>query len=1351
LRDRLRQLLLRRFASDVESRAAFGQSIDIEVQAHRGRLVRRSAAVDGFGHWLSTWHQKPRILAILGEEGDGKTWAVASWLQERAGLGEPIPTVLWIPSRDVAETQFEALITGHLTRLFGGDRDRWAARLKRWCDGYAGTAPLFLVVLDGLNERHDAGWWRPLFESASGEPWARSCALVVTARTGFWSPLKRLRHLSFDEFVLAPFSDVELETALGQIGMKRENLQPDVLALVRKPRYFDLAIRFQERLALSWDITVARLVYEDWRDRYAKRVLPLDDDAFQALLVELASKQRVQQSEWLKHAEVDDALVALEERQAALRELETSGVLIADGSRIRVEPKRLALGLGLLLAAELKDAAAGSFPEQRLAEWLEPHKDIDLKGAIVESAFLHTMTSADFTTDIRALFLCAWLTHRNLQTPESRNVAAYFPIDPDAYFRAAERLWVDEFDDGVAQRALKAAFTRWRSTADLAPAFVRWLRRWLAFVHVDGSPVAVRPEERAERRQKLELALGRSVPVGPFAYLQRTFVGIEDEGLLRLGRLAIGLIAEGPRAPYAAAIADAYLADSLMQFPDKSDLLRWLIRSASEPSDSVLTREAHALAALGEQIALKAAHRLAGAIGTAEAVSIRDALPDELFPSSPLWERHQADPCSSGFAWGVENCAKCIGRSDLPPHLLLQEVAKCALDPEITVPAATCSRVSQVWDGVKPEELWSGPGATENEYRFETAEPALIRCASPRWASIIGLAAGQVVIRSGLPLRQLAHELTSYALALGPDDRQAIEAAWTTLISTWSSGDRESELAESLLFCLMLDWLPGDEQLRRLLARPRDAKLYIHFRRHFKPVDWGQVSPSIAAGDSHVATVALFFATSNETARGAAGDPSVSAFLASDDPSLRSLALQAMWIAGNVEDARAVAGGLWHSRHDEASYWENHWGSLLLVARSDVPYDELRSRVELSYLGTALERQGGATEDAAKYAEDIHRVWESVGATEATADVPPIELAVRRGTPRDALPLPGLGRSSFSQSVTFRARAASWGGQLAVSPDRRVLEGPTDDDIQQLQAAVADALKEQRSAGNVWFARRFDRAGLSSAIKARPDLLTKWLAADASGVDRWRRRLELARSFYETLCEVLLEEIPENGVALYRQLQQQSGAVRIVDRATEIPLLDFALFDASPTQPVRELWCERLDAAKADRDLLEVVVLCRTTAAREWLTAAIDESLVSPVPFARGRALLLRGLLGSVMGDLGPTSPTHMGEWEAAIIKTATLWARRAHWAKHWLEQFVAADLDVVANGAFRLFLKCVDSRFYGFADDMLQRASAARRVFFDSSLDEIRRAVTTNEKDLREHFLGQKVLDGQVWPWFDQ
>lgn len=42
---------------------------------------------------------------------------------------------------------------------------------------------------------------------------------------------------------LAPFDDEELAAALGQAGIDRQELSEPLLALVRKPRYFELAVR----------------------------------------------------------------------------------------------------------------------------------------------------------------------------------------------------------------------------------------------------------------------------------------------------------------------------------------------------------------------------------------------------------------------------------------------------------------------------------------------------------------------------------------------------------------------------------------------------------------------------------------------------------------------------------------------------------------------------------------------------------------------------------------------------------------------------------------------------------------------------------------------------------------------------------------------------------------------------------------------------------------------------------------------------------------------------------------------------------------------------------------------------
>lgn len=1348
LRDRTAKLLVRQFASDVESRAAFGQPINIEGQAQCGRLVWRVLAAEVIEAWLSGWRLDHHPIAVLGEEGDGKTWAVASWLHAHLQQGEAFPPVLWIPSADTTEANWETLITHTLARRLGGELERWRLRLRRWCEGWQKPMPALVVVIDGLNERHDAVWWRPLLESADSSPWRQSCALMLTARTAFWPPLRRARHLEFEEYIVPPFSDGELEVALSKVGLHRKDVNQEVLSLVRKPRYFDLALQFRERLVTSGDITVARLIYEDWRDRYARRVLPLDDEAFQGLISKLAAEQR-RHAEGVDRTRLNDAMAHIEQRQAALNELEMGGVLIRDGSNVRVEPRRLALGLGVVLAAELKKPGLHTTAEQRLAEWLEPHSDMDLKGAIVESAVLHAMISADYTTETRSALLAAWLTHRNMQTPSPYVVGAYLPNDPDAYFMAAECLWSDAIDDGVAQRALRTAFLRWRGEESLAPVFTRWLRRWLAFVHVDGSPVAVRPQDRGERRQKLEAALQRAAPIGDFRYVGRSFVGIEDEGLLRLGRLSLGLIAEGDRTQHAAALADAYVADSLMQFPEKADLLRWVIRTSSHPLDATLMKELQSIVDSGETAALKAAYWLAGAIGTAAALSVRDALPAGLFSRSPLWEKYEADPCGGGFAWPMEDCPKCIGRSDLPPHLLAQQVGRCAIDPNLTIPSDTCSRVEELVQGLSTQSLWSGPWLTETEHRFDTTEPTLARCNVPRWTGIIRQAARQVELRSGLSLRQLAYELGRYALVLSGTERSSIEAAWNRLVVDWTSLNSEDRLAESLLFELMLDWLSPEEQFRRLLLRPADADLLIRFRRHFKALAWQQMKRVLENGDPRTVTATLFFATSNQTAHQAARDANVLSLVTCNDPHLRALALQTMWIAGDPRDVHTIADGAWRARPDESSYWENHWGSLLLADRSELPYEELRSRITLAYLGRAIERRGTRSSDVEEYAQDLDRMWNTVGALDGGTALPPIELTVGRGMP-GSIDLPGLGRSMFSQSVTFVARHSSWGGQVAQSPPRNILSGPSDQDIQRAYAAMAEALREQRAAGNEWFGRRFNRSGLAAVVNTRPDLVAKWITPDPVNPERWNRHLWLGRSFYETLCEVLLEQNPVAGADLYQTLQTRNPAVRIVDDATGIAMLDYALFCAPPTPPVLRLWNHRLEGARTDKDLLELAVLCHGHRARAWLVGTLSEERCSPVPFVRARAILASGFF-AVPNTEGsrPPLPSDISDWESDMTKRARLWRLRAEWARGWLERFAIAERDEEANAAFRLFLRCVDTRYVNFVEEALERAAQDRRVFFDANAEDVERAVATNEKDLRENFLGQKVSEGQVWPWF--
>jgi hypothetical protein len=54
-------------------------------------------------------------LAVLGEEGDGKTWAVASWISAKLFANTFLPPVLWI-SREVVVADVEVLMASALCK-----------------------------------------------------------------------------------------------------------------------------------------------------------------------------------------------------------------------------------------------------------------------------------------------------------------------------------------------------------------------------------------------------------------------------------------------------------------------------------------------------------------------------------------------------------------------------------------------------------------------------------------------------------------------------------------------------------------------------------------------------------------------------------------------------------------------------------------------------------------------------------------------------------------------------------------------------------------------------------------------------------------------------------------------------------------------------------------------------------------------------------------------------------------------------------------------------------------------------------------------------------------------------------
>ena len=371
-------------------------------------------------------------------------------------------------------------------------------------------------------------------------------------------------------------------------------------------------------------------------------------------------------------------------------------------------------------------------------------------------------------------------------------------------------------------------------------------------------------------------------------------------------------------------------------------------------------------------------------------------------------------------------------------------------------------------------------------------------------------------------------------------------------------------------------------------------------------------------------------------------------------------------------------------------------------------------------------------------------MWQRIGEIgPGPGDEPLVHVRVERAGDGGEVDRPGLPSTAFSRSAKFVTRHATWGGVVNQAPVS-VLQPVSDSEIEDLQKALRDELARQRAAGNLWFGQRFEIAGLAEVVQARPDLLEQWLG-DNEDVTK---RMWLARSFYEALCEVLLTCHPARGADLYQRLQQP-GATRFADRRTNIPILEYALFDAPESTATRALWNARLESAKTDRDLLHLALLASAGPARSWLEARVTTDLGSAVPFVKVRAITLLGFLQTDPLSISvPELPSDVKEWEEQQMKFALRNWRSDHWARTWFGRFLTEPSNDRALASFRLFLSCADSRFSLWCDEILDGLSEARKRFVLTSRDEIERSIEKNEHDLVQSYLGKRVAEDQVWPW---
>lgn len=638
--------LKERLENKEKCEAAFGQNL--AVCAPDLLFIDRSSANSELNKWWTEWSKVQKPLIILGEEGDGKTWVVANWLAQQLEQND-FPPVVFLSATQVSAIEPLKLILDTLKRQLSEPRQNyWEKRLERWLTRSAEKSPSFILVLDGLNEYASFEWIK-LIKKLTVDNF-KNIAILATCREVFWRE-KLFDILKSATLIcdLKAYDDAELEQALNQYKLKKADFSKQLLVHLRKPRYFDLVVKLRSELNDKGDITIERLIYEDQRDKHSRKLgAPqlLTHDEFQEVISNLA--ERAKSNNRLPRREIHDELSSYGHENERLEELISSGIFRKKGNNWEIDKHSLILGLGLLLANEIEETPEHETEiSEVIARHLEPQADMDIK--VCGMALYHALYKDAFPEKGRFVLFKKWIQGRNLNEGW-KSIPAYLPLRPEIYFKVAEWLWSSPVDNQQAQNAFMCGFLKYKSSEKVKTALIPAFQRWMGFIFPDGHSgrhARGHDEQKLnESRQAVEKKLGQQAVPGKINKFNYSFNIIEDDGLLRLSRLALAVISHDDRLPYISAIVTGVIAGTIMGYPDFHTELAWVLRTASDDIELELLQKADELLKLPEDTAKTSAWSLLVIFNSEQAQARCEQIPLEFHYKSPFKEWHDENPCA---------------------------------------------------------------------------------------------------------------------------------------------------------------------------------------------------------------------------------------------------------------------------------------------------------------------------------------------------------------------------------------------------------------------------------------------------------------------------------------------------------------------------------------------------------------------------------------------------------------------------------------------------------------------------------------------------------------------------------
>jgi hypothetical protein len=1283
------------FASRNAALGKLGSLVNLlDANAHRVSRPRLNAALD---RW---WESRGGPLALLGEEGVGKSWAPLGWWHEKAGPdGTGLPLTLMIPAREVADADAEMLVPRLLARRIDlRNENFWRRRVALWLKTPT-DLPRFLLIFDGLNEHWTFRSWDQVLAQLAADPWADKTRVILTCRPDHWTQeLHDFASVLPTPVVqsVGPFDDGELDGLLALHGLSRDDFVPNLLPLLKVPRLCDLAIRHRAAMAESGDITPERLIYEDWKDRLGRKGarLPIGDAEFKEFIAKLGRRL---------HGELGEGV----EPGLSLTRHELTAELGADSGRgpdslyatvseivdgrwmesvpgranqFRLNKDLMPFGLGMALVNTLKEAPEAGLSD-RLAEFIEPLGEQDSAVTLLRAAVTFALIDFRCSVRLRRLLVDSWLRRQNFREIDFEAFWRLLPSDANLFFSLAEEQWLHRHarhhEDEILIKGFANAAERWQS---ISQQVVTWCAAWLGthwgdplkgmVLNYDPNEqgVAGRREQTRERRAEWEAVAGSLIPPIPIRD------GLDGD-IAWLACRVLGILSYLPRAPFIPAIAAWAVSRAIMGKAPQFDQVAWILRlpyadDAQELREAV-QREARRLQNLDRPVATEAARLLLEALGTPDAARQAEALRSKMPPPWTGPSTVTVDEISGTLHWDHE-AAGMTARSDKPSLSAVRDLSRYAINPDRHMSVDDAAVLRELADVTDAASLWRGMGRTSDDIALEEAEAALARWAPGALGAMYRRLFVDARSRTGEALNQLGFQTPAHLLVLTENERAAMVASAGQSSGDEKRGDwarvwlRLAQLAErsaSEQIAAFREWPNGpnfDRSHRRILATP-NREDFVRVAGQLRPDAPTQWLCGWLWYLSHVPLDAL-----------PAGYPALIPLLNHPEVEVRRLALEVVYKSCDPQLAAALRASQWRWA-EGMDREESMNGSLALIgATGERKVAEIRERI----------------------------VPEARGL-----------LAIRDDATKDDL-------DAFATFVRWR---------------------------------IEEDFVRRRSSRTLHSSHFLLNQPVDRLVADRSDQVVSWLQPVLSDSERPRFGFFMETFPYIDLCRALLCHRPTDGAALWRVMREHYD--RDIVRTDSFALLPFEVPDSDPVFGLRDLACEK---AATDEDLGKIATSVVENNRQGWLIDRIHRELDGASAGQMARGLWLAGLLDATPAAdelwRGILSQPPAPGWLASVHERARHLYQRNSWAHQWLEEFLAERDRDRAFGGHLLFVRSADHRAFGWAPKCVGNVWSdlpkSWQTHWSLCWPELKAAVEKRDKEWKQTLFGSKITAHIQWPW---